>query len=136
MLYSPTAHSTGGNGFFFEGDPNAPVDSFSVSNSDAQKAQNLPSGSVYSFSLPTGSKVGVLSISAAVPTAAQVQQQLQQQAMVALTITDKVAYRCFKAGVPFPANWQTYTIALRAIVNGTDTTSTSLPIQPSYPKGT
>ena len=34
------------------------------------------------------------------------------------------------------APWQTYVQALRAIVNGTDTTSTALPTQPAYIEGT
>ncbi len=61
---------------------------------------------------------------------------LQAQAQLALDKTDVVAGRCFKAGVAFPAAWQTYTQALRAIANGTDAASTSLPAQPPYPSGT
>lgn len=61
---------------------------------------------------------------------------LQMAAQTALDATDLVCLRCYKAGVTFPAAWQTYTTALRAIVNGTDTTSTSLPAQPAYPAGT
>ncbi len=71
-----------------------------------------------------------------VPTAAQIHQQLQAQAQAALDRTDLMAFRCFKAGIAFPAAWQTYTIALRNIVNGTDATSTALPTQPAYPAGT
>lgn len=70
------------------------------------------------------------------PTAAELQQKLKDQALSALEITDMVAFRCFKAGISFPSTWQTYTLALRAIANGTDTTSTTLPTQPAYPKGT
>lgn len=61
---------------------------------------------------------------------------LPQRAQSALDLTDRVAYRCFKAGVVFPASWQTYTQSLRAIANGTDKTSTALPVQPAYPAGT
>lgn len=35
-----------------------------------------------------------------------------------------------------PKAWDTYRDALRAIVNGSDTTSVSLPTVPSYPAGT
>lgn len=63
-------------------------------------------------------------------------QQLQASAATALDATDMVCLRCYKAGVAFPAAWQTYTTELRAIVNGTDTTSTTLPSQPAYPAGT
>lgn len=61
---------------------------------------------------------------------------LKDQASLSLEHTDLVASRCFKSGVTFPANWQSYTLALRNIVNGTDTTSTALPAQPAYPAGT
>lgn len=69
-------------------------------------------------------------------TAAQLHQQLQAKAQAELDKTDLVALRCFKVGVAFPAAWQAYTQALRAIVNGTDTTNTNLPAQPAYPAGT
>jgi hypothetical protein len=73
-------------------------------------------------------------------TAAQVASaaklRLQSDARTVLDVTDLVAFRCFKAGVPYPAEWQSYTLALRSIVNGTDTTSTSLPSKPAYPAGT
>jgi hypothetical protein len=58
------------------------------------------------------------------------------EALNALGITDKVSYRCFKAGIVYPADWQTYTLALRSIVNESDMSSTTLPIPPSYPLGT
>lgn len=61
---------------------------------------------------------------------------LKKSARDALDASDMVCLRCYKAGVAFPSAWQTYTTALRAIVNGTDTTSTTLPTQPSYPAGT
>lgn len=63
---------------------------------------------------------------------------LAVQALVALNAMDAPggpAIRCFKAGVAFPADWQTYCTALRAIVNGTST-ATTLPVQPAYPTGT
>lgn len=46
------------------------------------------------------------------------------------------AIRAFVAGIPLTSTWQTYINNLRAIANGTDTTSTSLPAKPSYIKGT
>lgn len=61
---------------------------------------------------------------------------LKQQAQAALNATDLVCLRCYKSGVAYPTDWQTYTTALRAIVNGSDTTSTTLPTQPAYPAGT
>ena len=58
---------------------------------------------------------------------------LVDQARAALTISDKVATRCLKAGVTYPSEWQSYDAALRDIVN---TASGSLPSQPAYPAGT
>ena len=70
------------------------------------------------------------------PTPPTAQQLLQYAAQDRLTANDKVATRCLKAGVAYPANWLAFDVALRAIANGTDTTSTSLPATPSYPAGT
>ncbi len=69
------------------------------------------------------------------PNAKQRREALANEARMALVRTDSVALRCFKAGVAFPAAWQKYTVALRNIVNGTDTESTGLPAQPNFPKG-
>lgn len=54
------------------------------------------------------------------------------EAQAALDKSDLVALRCFKNGVPFPAEWATYCAALRAIVvSGVG----PLPVQPAYPEG-
>lgn len=54
------------------------------------------------------------------------------EAQAALDKSDLVALRCFKNGVPFPAEWATYCAALRAIVvSGVG----PLPTQPTYPQG-
>jgi hypothetical protein len=59
--------------------------------------------------------------------------ELKSQAQAALDASDLTASRCFKAGVVFPSEWQTYVTALRAIVStGTGT----IPTQPAYPAGT
>ena len=68
--------------------------------------------------------------------AEQTKNNLIVTAQSALIKTDIVAARCVKAQVVFPSAWLTYVQALRAIVNGSDTVSTSLPDQPSYPGGT
>lgn len=75
-------------------------------------------------------------IPAPAPTSAQLQLKLQQQAMATMQETDMVCLRCYKAGIPFPTEWQSYTNALRSIANGTDTSSTALPVKPAYPAGT
>ncbi len=84
----------------------------------------------------TGDANGYPVLSAPVLSATQQQELLRRQAQAALELTDRVALRCLKAAAPFPAAWHAYTQALRAIVNGTDTASTSLPAQPPFPAGT
>lgn len=69
------------------------------------------------------------------PTTQQLHEALVANAKAALDASDVVAIRCFKAGVQFPGDWVTYVAALRAIVSGTDTTSTVLPTVPTYPAG-
>ena len=56
-------------------------------------------------------------------------------AQAALTKSDVTVIRCYSAGVAVPSANQTYRNALRAIVNGTDTTSTVLPTEPPIPTG-
>lgn len=71
------------------------------------------------------------------PTKSELIAQYKLQAHQALERTDRVAIRCFKAGVAFPAAWISYTQALRTIVTAASVDPTlPLPIQPSYPEGT
>ena len=64
-------------------------------------------------------------------------QQYQAGAQTALDASDLVAIRCVKAGVPFPAEWQTYCNALRAIMRAPSGDPTqALPSKPEYPSGT
>ena len=58
---------------------------------------------------------------------------LRAQAQAALDANDRVAIRCTKAGVVYPAAWLAYDLALRAVVAGT---SATLPTAPAYPAGT
>ena len=89
--------------------------------------------------LPCGSAVavgwtyanGAFSPSVVTPTA----PTLVQQAAIAISKTDTTIVRCYSAGIAVPTAWQTYRNALRAIVNGADTTSTTLPTAPAYPAG-
>lgn len=70
------------------------------------------------------------------PVAAPIAQQAQAL-LNAMDAPGGCAIRCFKAGVAFPATWQAYCTALRAIVNGTASPMpTALPAQPAYPTGT
>lgn len=66
--------------------------------------------------------------------AAEAQAVLVAQAKAALAETDETFIRCGKAGVPWPASWQTYVLALRAIVDNPASAS-ALPTMPSYPAG-
>lgn len=59
--------------------------------------------------------------------------QAKADAVKALDKSDMTALRCLKAGVTFPAEWQVYVAALRAIVAGS---AGPLPAQPVYPAGT
>lgn len=69
-------------------------------------------------------------------TAAQAFATLQGQAATALSESDRTTLRCYENAVAVPAAWATYRAALRAIVNGTDSTATALPTRPAYPTGT
>jgi hypothetical protein len=72
----------------------------------------------------------------AAAVAAQNRAPLIAAAQSALDKSDITVIRCNSAGVAIPTAWQTYRAALRGIVNGTDTTSTTLPATPAYPSGT
>ena len=70
------------------------------------------------------------------PSSDQLHAALVFDAQTALNKSDVTIIRCVSAGVTVPAAWQTYRVALRAIVGGTDTVSTALPTRPAYPSGT
>lgn len=55
-------------------------------------------------------------------------------AMDELITTDAVALRCFKAGIPFPAEWQAHTAKARDIVTGKS--APEILVRPQYPAGT
>lgn len=97
---------------------------------DARHAHLLPAGCVEI----TDAEAATLQNPA--PTAEQLHAALVASAQAALDVSDRVCLRCYKANVAFPAAWQTWTVGLRNIVNGSDTTSTALPTQPAYPAGT
>ena len=68
--------------------------------------------------------------------AARALATLKIQAQAALDKSDVTMIRCIENGVAVPSAWTTYRHALRALVNGGDTTSTALPAIPAYPAGT
>jgi hypothetical protein len=79
------------------------------------------------------------------PTPAQVEVvPLAQQAKTAISATDTTMLRIADAVAVGKTTWTTtdvaawaaYRRALRAIVNGTDMTSTVLPVAPAYPANT
>ena len=71
------------------------------------------------------------------PSSAQVHVALQASAQAALDKSDITVVRCVAAQppVPVPSDLTAYRADLRAIVNGTDTTSTTLPSEPPEPIG-
>ena len=69
------------------------------------------------------------------PSPEQLRAALAVSAKNALDKSDTTIIRCYSAGIAVPNEWQTYRNALRAIVNGADTTSTILPTIPTYPEG-
>jgi len=73
------------------------------------------------------------------PVAMSPHAMLQNQAQAQLDVVTGhrgAIIRCVAAGVAVPIAWTQYVQALRAIANGADTTSTTLPTQPAYPAGT
>ena len=71
------------------------------------------------------------------PPAPLVINPLVVEAARALVRSDTSILRILAAGVAVPADFLTYRAALRAIANGTDTTSTTLPAAPTdFPVGT
>lgn len=95
-------------------------------------------GSFYTLispaSIPFPKWTGVAWITDTIVQADNAHNILIQSAIAALVVSDKVAIRCAKKGISF-TTWLTYDAALVAIVNGTDTTSTTLPEMPAYPAG-
>lgn len=63
---------------------------------------------------------------------ARVLKKAADEALLLLGKSDLVAIRCFKAGVPFPADWVNYSEELRAALRSG---ATVLPIKPTFPSG-
>lgn len=100
-----------------------PVEGQQVVQSDAANIGDSYDGSTFTPPAPA-------------PEPAMTWPSLQQRAQSALERTDTVALRCFKAGIPFPSEWQAYTVALRAIVSAQDgDPAQGLPVKPPYPSG-
>ena len=72
------------------------------------------------------------------PIPAQLWTAYQAQALASLAQGDKVAIRCAKSNVPYPADWHATDIALRAIIAApTGDPTQALPAYPTtYPAGT
>jgi hypothetical protein len=85
-----------------------------------------------------------VSLSLAKQAAVPVSLSLAKQAAVMLTVTDTTMHRVSEAVVlglntwtgSDVVAWMNYRRVLRAIANGTNTTSTTLPTKPAYPVGT
>jgi hypothetical protein len=71
------------------------------------------------------------------PTAVQLWATYQSKAQEQLNANDKVAWRCVKANVAYPAAWLANDVALRAILHVSSGDPTQpLPVQPAFPVGT
>ncbi|MGA2228223.1 MAG: hypothetical protein ABSH41_27635 [Syntrophobacteraceae bacterium] len=85
----------------------------------------VENGDIWTFSPPGG------------PTPAQLWAGYQAQAVALLAESDRVANRCYKAGVAFPAAWLAYVQALRSILRASSGDPTqAMPVAPVYPAGT
>jgi hypothetical protein len=93
-------------------------------------------GEVVFTGIPTSAQLSAAFSGYTAAIAAQSRAPLIASAQAALDRSDTTIVRCASASVAVPAAWQTYRSALRAIVNGSDTTSTQLPATPAYPSGT
>ena len=56
-------------------------------------------------------------------------------AQTALSKQDITVIRCYSSGIAVPSENQIYRNALRSIINGSDSISTSLPTEPPEPMG-
>lgn len=71
------------------------------------------------------------------PSIEQLWLEYQEKAQALLDATDVVCLRCYKAGVPFPAEWLAHTNKLRTIVRASSGDPLAeLPVRPEYPAGT
>lgn len=70
------------------------------------------------------------------PTDAALWLLAQSWAAGELKRNDAVLLRCLKAGVAYPAEWQAYDAALRAIVRAESGDADAKPQRPAYPAGT
>lgn len=68
--------------------------------------------------------------------AGKLRRPLLRSASTALNKSDVTITRTLAAGQTVGSDWLDYRAALRAIVNGSDTTSQELPATPNYPEGT
>ena len=105
-----------------------------ITNQDGVTANNWNESRMIS-AIPVGDTV----IPCPPLTATQLQEQLKEYAQFVLnkvTGPSGTIIRCVAAGIIVPLEWSNYVKALRAISNGSDTISTTLPTQPAYPAGT
>ncbi len=118
-----------------------PVVTYAYSNNGLSFRMVAPSylaesGEVVFSGVPTSDQLAAAFTGYTAAVAAQTRAPLITSAQAALDRSDTTIVRCASASVAVPTAWQTYRSALRAIVNGSDTTSTQLPTTPAYPSGT
>lgn len=109
--------------------------------------EDQPDSSWAPFNVPDASWLYISSGAIAEYTQAQMTAAADALAHVALVVAAQAELdvvtgprgtiiRCVAAAISVPSAWTTYVQGLRAIINGTDTTSTVLPTRPAYPAGT
>lgn len=62
-------------------------------------------------------------------------ENLRAQRVPLLEKTDEIALRCFKAGKPYPSEWNTYTTALLDLPSKVDVDDPKFPTAPAIPSG-
>ena len=80
---------------------------------------------------------GNVAVAYVAPALTWAEYQQQAQALLdKVTGSSGTVIRCYIAGIPLPAEWQTYISELRAIIKATSgDPSAALPTQPAYPAG-
>jgi hypothetical protein len=129
----PKFYSKTTNGFY-DSDINEDMPSDVVDVTDADYAE-LFSAQALGKTIQADSNGNPKAVNLSLTTK-QIHAALLSQAQIALSKSDITIMRCYASSIAVPAAWQTYRSALRSIINGADTTSTTLPATPAYPAGT
>lgn len=139
MIESTTYYSPASNSFYDSRISTPPSDSAVVADADyisimdaIQKGASLSSDSDGTPQIKDASGNVIYLASVAATESFGPVETLSQQAKTSLQRSASTSWALYGMyGETPPAEWQTYLTALRAIANGTDTTSTNLPTAPT-----